>query len=664
MDTPGHHYESIGDSDYHRFMSGEGHSVSMDESAEHSDYAAELDVKMVLYTADAPDWNNAGIVSYVLQFLLGDNGEASNATASSEEQQHDIALAASTSRSGRNVRRTRNRQNTAEDSSSYRLVSKAWALGSYRLLARHLSHAENSPALPWSRWARFVSRYSWGRFLAAGACKSVYCVQNQHNSGALEAISVMDVNDLEHRDMGDAVTQELEISLACSSLASLHVCPNLVQVYSLFRSDCPVPPSLWNSASKMPPPLLSSPTGSSARCGGGGEEGDRPLARAASVVVPKKQTMELGCFQYIRMEYCGGGDLEDFVRDHRLLPVPTVRTFLFQMCFAMYCCRDQLALRHFDIKLLNFMVTQGSTLLPPEVAASGVRRAGSPFDSLCALERSNTVDMRVGIGHQVYCLPLLLQGKELVKMADFGTSVVGLGGLGDPISVQQFTTLENVPPEFLLLGSGARQGFSADTFPMGLCFLHLLTGYEPYEILMQDVYCPPYLIHKLSALWSPDDVEDPFYIIREAVDTSVFDNCSDDGGDDSAAAHSAGYEGALLAHTLYRYLVLFGALRTDDVDLDSPVWAEVRHSLAADDGSSHDNNEVSGSSGGGGGNRRFRRRFGKKGGGGGGGAAEEGLGLGACRRRYVFCCVLPFFLFFSLSVSLSLIHLLLPACMF
>ena len=343
------------------------------------------------------------------------------------------------------------------------------------------------------------------------------------------------------------------------------------------------------------------------------------------------------------------------MRDHRLLPVPTVRSFLFQMCFAMYCCRDQLALRHFDIKLLNFMATHGSTLLPPEVAASGVRRAGSPFDSLCALERSNTVDMRVGIGHQVYCLPMLLQGKELVKLADFGTSVVGLGGLGDPISMQQFTTLENVPPEFLLLGSGARQGFSADTFPMGLCFLHLLTGYEPYEILMQDVYCPPYLIHKLSALWSPDDIEDPFYVIKEAVDTSVFDG-SDDGGDDAAAAHSAGYEGALLAHTLYRYLVLFGALRTDDVDIDSPVWAEVRHSLAGD-GSSNDNNEASGSSGGGGGgNRRFRRRFGKKGDrGSGGGNADTDEGLGACRRRYVYCS--PLLFFFVRCLCLSLIHL-------
>ena len=70
-------------------------------------------------------------------------------------------------------------------------------------------------------------------------------------------------------------------------------------------------------------------------------------------------------------------------------------------------------------------------------------------------DQKNIIEMRVGFGRQVYCLPLLVNGKELVKLADFGTSVVGVGGLGDPITVQQFTTLENTPPEFF---SAAGQG--------------------------------------------------------------------------------------------------------------------------------------------------------------------------------------------------------------
>lgn len=581
MDTPGHHYDQ---QDYYRNLhgiSGEGH-VSMDESIDHSDYAAELDVKMVLYT-DSANWNNAGIVSYVLQFLLGDDGQVVGDTSDAVGRRN-TSSECTTHRTRRNTRRTRNMESAREDATSYRLVSKSWALGSFRLLARHLSHAENSPALPWSRWAKFVSRYSWGRFLASGACKNVYCVQNTHNSGLLEAVSVMDVHDLEARDMGDAVTKEIEISLACSSLSNLHVCPNLLQVYSLFRSDCPVPSTLWNSQQLAPPPQPiaigsgSSSGNSSGNSSSSGACADRTLTRGASVTVPKKQTLELGSYQYIRMEYCSGGDLEDFVRDHRVLPIESVRPMLFQMCFSLYCCRDQLALRHFDIKLLNFMVAQGSTLLPPELAACGVRRANSPFESMRSMmDRGNVVEMRIGIGHQIYCLPMLTAGKELVKLADFGTSVMGEGGLGDPITVQQFTTLENVPPEFLLMGSFARQGFSADTFPLGLCYLHLLTGYEPYEILLQDVFCPPYLISRLQELWSPEDIEDQYYVVKEAVQSTVVEEES------STEVHNAGYEGALLAHTLYRYLILFGALHGDDVDISSPVWTTVQQSLRGDD---------------------------------------------------------------------------------
>ena len=62
-----------------------------------------------------------------------------------------------------------------------------------------------------------------------------------------------------------------------------------------------------------------------------------------------------------------------------------------------------------------------------------------------------------------------------------------------PHPTPQFTTLENTPPEFLICGSAARQAFSADTFPLGLATLHLLTGQEPYEELLADVRCPAYL---------------------------------------------------------------------------------------------------------------------------------------------------------------------------
>ncbi len=57
--------------------------------------------------------------------------------------------------------------------------------------------------------------------------------------------------------------------------------------------------------------------------------------------------------------------------------------------------------------------------------------------------------MVVGFGPHKYCLPLQLAGMELVKLADFGTSAVGAGGLGEPITVQQVGV--NTTGQYLIL---------------------------------------------------------------------------------------------------------------------------------------------------------------------------------------------------------------------
>ncbi len=504
--------------------------------------SAAARINMVLYTASA-DWNQTSIVSYVLEFLLGDNGLGTPAEL--------FPLGARVRRG----RRTTNKEQIAEDYTSYRKVSKAWALGSYRLLARHMSIPANTPLMPYSRWLRFANNYAWGKFLSSGACKKVYCVQNP--LGMLEAVSVMNVEDLRARSMEGAVSKELEISLACSSIASLNVCPNLVHVYSLFRSECSVPAMMWaNTAAAPPPPALLLDVESQQR------------AAKQNALGLKKQHLTLGTYQYIRMEFCCGGDLEDFVRKSPNMAPATIRNMLFQMCFALYSCREQLSLRHFDIKLLNFLVTNGAALLPPDFAVLEARRAASPFEAFRD-PANNSIDMCVGFGQHVFCLPLKASSQELVKLADFGTSVVGAGGLGDPITVQQFTTLENTPPEFLLLGSMARQAFSADTFPLGLAYFHLLTGVEPYEALLADIYCPPYLIRQLQQVWSPKDVGDQYYVIQEVVNTCRLD--------DEEALHAEGYDGAILCHTLYRYLVIFGA--PEEWEADSLALEVCQHAL-------------------------------------------------------------------------------------
>ena len=63
-------------------------------------------------------------------------------------------------------------------------------------------------------------------------------------------------------------------------------------------------------------------------------------------------------------------------------------------------------------------------------------------------------------------------------------------------------------------------------------------------------------------------------MVREAVESSVFDEPDMESDD-----RDAGYEGAVLAHTLYRYLVLFSALQDDDVNIDSPAWTAIKNAL-------------------------------------------------------------------------------------
>ena len=90
------------------------------------------------------------------------------------------------------------------------LVSKSWAIGSYKLLSRHLSQRGNCQTLNQKGWVSFMRKYNWGRFISSGACKDVYMVQNSF-TGSLDAVSVMDIADLVERDMELAIKQEIEV---------------------------------------------------------------------------------------------------------------------------------------------------------------------------------------------------------------------------------------------------------------------------------------------------------------------------------------------------------------------------------------------------------------------------------------------------------------------
>jgi hypothetical protein len=146
------------------------------------------------------------------------------------------------------------------------------------------------------------------------------------------------------------------------------------------------------------------------------------------------------------------------------------------MFFAFYACREKLSMRHFDVKLLNFFVSTGKCLLPKNKMNSKNLKVENLNDDHMNNDNNDDinemdvsiVNMKIGFGEHIFTLPLQASALCVVKLADFGTSTVGLGGLGDSITHQQFTTLENTPPEFLIAGSGARQAYSADTFPLGI----------------------------------------------------------------------------------------------------------------------------------------------------------------------------------------------------
>jgi hypothetical protein len=133
--------------------------------------------------------------------------------------------------------------------------------------------------------------------------------------------------------------------------------------------------------------------------------------------------------------------------------------------------------------------------------------------------------------------------------------------------------LENTPPEFLILGSAARQDYSADTFCLGLSLLHLFTGKEPYEEILKEVRCPQYLVKLLQTLWITQDESNPYHLIYQVMSSldlsdSLYKNES-----------FVSENNCVFYDTIYRYLVLFGI--PDDVPWGeaNPVWHAILKAL-------------------------------------------------------------------------------------
>ena len=356
-------------------------------------------------------WCNAQLLSMVFDFLIDD---AALFTTMAALQAKPVTS-----------NRRSQRKETAQDSTilaamlqlqACQTVNKTWALATYMVVAKRKSSLDLGAMMSFdfARFGKFAKKFQAGAYLSEGVCKNVYCILNP-GSAQLEALSVMDIDDLRERDMVLAVTQEIQISLLCSSMVTLAICPNLVEVYSLFQANYNVPTQFWKD--KKPGPGLHR----------------HPHRENLSL---REGSLEKGSFQYIRSEFCSGGDAEDCLRSIGGPPeLDVVKSMLFQMCFSLYACREKLCLRHFDIKLLNFFVTTPDSLHTTTATPTATSTSAHSTAKQAAIPA--VTNLQIGLGQEVYNLPMLAGSLSLIKLADFGTSAVGSNGLGDAITAQQ-----------------------------------------------------------------------------------------------------------------------------------------------------------------------------------------------------------------------------------
>ena len=382
------------------------------------------------------------------------------------------------------------------------------------------SSSSVSKSMEWE-WKQLIANFPWGCFLSQGAFKKVYRVMNV-NVMAEEAISVMNVDEIDSCGNKTVVGTELAVSSLLSSLVRRGVCPNFVSTRRVFTCSYEPPASLWGDETN--------------KCPQGKIFNQKDKRRKPR----KPNDSKIGRYQYIRMELCHYGDAEEFLKDqpNKVISAKEARHLLFQMAFSLYVASDRFCLKHYDVKLLNFFLQDMHASVNDVDALS----SKSPYTCL-----------RYGLGNHVYLLRMPTSRTIVAKLADYGTATFGMSQdhLSE-VTIGQFTTVENTPPEQFILGDAALQGHGHDNFGLGLCMLHLFTGHCPYEEILSDVLCPPSLRNSLEKIWEVDHVprlkgkrrnnHNTYSVLRSLIKIDSADG----------EIYDVPY------HTLYRFLVLFG----------------------------------------------------------------------------------------------------------
>jgi serine/threonine protein kinase len=385
-------------------------------------------------------------------------------------------------------------------------------------------------------WDYLVHRFPWGMFLSEGTFKRVYKVWNS-NVNAEEAISVMNVDQIDNLNV---VGSELAVSVMLSSMARRNICPNFVLVRGVFTSEYEPSPVHWGSAENKRP------------------FGSNYDANQLYTEPRKPPSTEKGSFQYIRMELCKHGDVEEYMKrqpDSVLKPSDS-RALLFQMAFSLHVAGNKFGMKHYDVKLLNFFLDDTNDV------------------STCANKHPYTC-LRYGLGSHVFNVRMRTASAVLAKLADFGTANVRADSNGQPVLIGNFTTLENTPPDYMILGDAATQGYGHDCFGLGLCMFHLFTGHAPYEEILETVHCPPNLKKKLKSIWE-NHKSSGYEVIRNVIRCDVFE--------DEEGNIIEGEVDETLYDTLYRFLVLFGIPQEKFQWKDgSRVWRAIDSCLGTED---------------------------------------------------------------------------------
>jgi serine/threonine protein kinase len=385
-------------------------------------------------------------------------------------------------------------------------------------------------------WDYLVTRFPWGTFLSEGAFKRVYKVWNSF-VGAEEAVSVMNLDQIHNVNV---VGSELAVSVMLSSLVRRNICPNFVSVRGIFTSEYEPSLSLWGCANNKAP------------------QGEKYDVLRTYKKPRKPSNKKKGSFQYIRMELCSHGDLEEYIKKQpgSVLSPCDSRALLFQMAFSLHVAGNKFGMKHYDVKLLNFFVddTNEANLDPTKY----------PYTVL-----------QYGLGSHIFNVRMKTRTAITVKLADFGTSNMRAESNGQPVLISNFTTLENTPPDYLILGDAAVQGYGHDYFGLGLCMLHLFTGYAPYEEIMETVHCPPNLKRKLKSIWESNK-PNGYEVIKNVIRCDVLED--DDGNIIEGVPDETLYD------TFYRFLVLFG-IPTDRFEYKegSRVWGAIDRCIGVED---------------------------------------------------------------------------------